>query len=143
MKNYFAYGSNLALAQMRRRCPDARVLGTGRIDGYRWIINSRGVATIVPSADALVWGTIFSLSLSDERSLDTYEGVGSGLYTKQYLPVETGNGQVECLVYVARDAREGTPRDEYVRRIQEGLRDANLPEEYVRKYITPLLQTTA
>ncbi|MCX8043882.1 MAG: gamma-glutamylcyclotransferase, partial [Desulfobacterota bacterium] len=137
---YFAYGSNLSRRQMRRRCPDARVVGTGRLDGYRWIINSRGFATIVPSENDVVWGTIFSISSSDERALDGYEGVSEGFYVKEYLPVAIGNEYVECLVYVARDANEGNPSKEYVRRIQEGLHDANLPEEYIQKYLNPFLQ---
>jgi len=59
MRNYFAYGSNLCRDQMRQRCPDAQVIQTGRLDGYRWIVNSRGYATIVVSAKDVVWGTVF------------------------------------------------------------------------------------
>lgn len=32
---YFAYGSNLNLDQMARRCPDAEPVGRVRLDGYR------------------------------------------------------------------------------------------------------------
>ena len=34
-KYYLAYGSNLNVKQMKSRCPDARVLGIGEIEGYR------------------------------------------------------------------------------------------------------------
>lgn len=32
-KIYLAYGSNMDLAQMKARCPGARLLGAGRLDG--------------------------------------------------------------------------------------------------------------
>ena len=35
MKRYYiAYGSNLNVPQMRWRCPDARIIGTGEIRDY-------------------------------------------------------------------------------------------------------------
>ncbi|KAL1648495.1 hypothetical protein SLS58_002250 [Diplodia intermedia] len=51
---YFAYGSNLWLDQMHRRCPSSVYLGVGRLHGsnssntgWRWIINERGYANVV------------------------------------------------------------------------------------------------
>ena len=32
---YLAYGSNLNVEQMKKRCPDAVVVGTAVLDGYR------------------------------------------------------------------------------------------------------------
>lgn len=35
MKRYYiAYGSNLNIRQMRRRCPSARIIGTAELHGY-------------------------------------------------------------------------------------------------------------
>ena len=34
-QTYFAYGSNLDAAQMRARCPSAKLLGAAILDGYR------------------------------------------------------------------------------------------------------------
>ncbi|ESZ95000.1 AIG2 family protein [Sclerotinia borealis F-4128] len=45
---YFAYGSNLSLTQMHTRCPHSTYYGLGVLYGYRWIINERGYANIVP-----------------------------------------------------------------------------------------------
>lgn len=50
-KYYIAYGSNLDVDQMLRRCPDAITIGSSTIDGYRLVFrgNSRsGVANIEP-----------------------------------------------------------------------------------------------
>ena len=34
-KMYIAYGSNMDLEQMQSRCPDAELLGTGRLENWR------------------------------------------------------------------------------------------------------------
>ncbi len=49
---YIAYGSNLNLSQMEKRCPGATVVGTGEVKGYELLF--RGVATIEPRENASV-----------------------------------------------------------------------------------------
>lgn len=34
-KYYIAYGSNMSTSQMALRCPDAKLVGTGWLNGYR------------------------------------------------------------------------------------------------------------
>ena len=57
-KLYFAYGSNMNLNQMAFRCPDAEVVDTVRLEGYRLAFRTNGggngVATILPKKEA-VW----------------------------------------------------------------------------------------
>jgi len=51
MALYFAYGSNMWRHQMAvQRCPGAEFSGVGLLRGWRFLINARGVATIVPEA---------------------------------------------------------------------------------------------
>lgn len=45
---YFAYGSNLALSQMELRCPSSPYVAPARLKSWRWQINKRGYANIVP-----------------------------------------------------------------------------------------------
>jgi gamma-glutamylcyclotransferase len=139
MKLYFAYGSNLWLDQMRKRCPDQSVFSHGVLKGYRWIITTRGVANIVKSVPDEVHGIIYEISESDEETLDRCEGVSNGDYYKKTVLVEAAGQQVNCLVYIDPTEEEGRPRQEYIKRINAGLIDAKLPEEYVigciRKFI--------
>ncbi|KAM3502387.1 hypothetical protein MY11210_009082 [Beauveria gryllotalpidicola] len=80
---YFAYGSNLCTAQMRARCPLSTAIGLGFLPGWRWIINSRGYANILPPCpssttttdDDGVYGLLYLLPPRDEESLDRFEGV--------------------------------------------------------------------
>ncbi|KAI1759455.1 hypothetical protein GGR53DRAFT_143210 [Hypoxylon sp. FL1150] len=48
---YFAYGSNLSTSQMRDRCPQSTPVALARLPGWKWIINTRGVANIVRDTD--------------------------------------------------------------------------------------------
>ena len=165
-KSYFGYGSNLWKDQMARRCPSSPFTGVGRLRGYRWIINSRGYANIAETGAGSdeVWGLIYDLAPADEVRLDVNEGVPYA-YEKAMIPVEFwAEGQlpggreataataataaavvVEMLVYIdyRRCSGEGNkPRDEYVHRMNQGIRDAlheGVPESYVngvvRRYI--------
>lgn len=54
---YIAYGSNMNIEQMARRCPTAKVVSSGWLEGYglRFKGGSYGsVATVEPSPDDLV-----------------------------------------------------------------------------------------
>src|SRR4051794_9122870 len=59
---YFAYGSNMIASQMARRCPGARLIGPALIRDYRFRINRRGVATVLPETAAIVRGALWSLT---------------------------------------------------------------------------------
>lgn len=120
---------------MKDRCPEHRVIGRGVLKGYRWIISKRGYANIVKSNRDEVHGVVYEISAADERTLDTKEGVQSGIYRKEMMNIDI-NGQIrECLVYVDPIIAEGTPKPEYVNRINHGILDSNLPLQYVKKYI--------
>lgn len=56
-KKYIAYGSNLNLEQMARRCPTARVVGKGEIKEHELLFRGSrfsAVATVEPKAGASV-----------------------------------------------------------------------------------------
>ncbi|EAQ91022.1 hypothetical protein CHGG_02957 [Chaetomium globosum CBS 148.51] len=86
---YFTYGSNLHIAQMADRCPESRFIGKGTLTGYRWQINSRGVANVVETGSHhdKVKGLVFEVTRADVRILDRYEGVRSGAYSRETLNV--------------------------------------------------------
>ncbi|KAF8466242.1 Butirosin biosynthesis, BtrG-like protein, partial [Kalaharituber pfeilii] len=158
---YFAYGSNLWHSQMSHRCPSSRLIGTGYLHGYRWIISARGYANVVPSHSPSpctsantdgTYGAIYTLSPTDLATLDLYEGVDVTpvpCYLKVTMPIrllsapgpEKGVDVIPCLVYVDPRTQEGVVREEYIRRINLGLRDAGLPKEWVRKVVRRWIPT--
>lgn len=102
-KLYAAYGSNMNIPQMQRRCRDAILVGTGDIENYE--LEFRYFANITKSFGHEVPVVIWSISEEDERNLDIYEGVSSGLYRKETVRVkmERLNDKVDLIcggVYV-------------------------------------------
>ncbi|MEO5915758.1 MAG: gamma-glutamylcyclotransferase family protein [Luteolibacter sp.] len=144
MKLYFAYGSNMWIEQMKARCPEHRKIGTALLSGYRWMITTRGYASVVEAKEDEVEGVLFELSESDERSMDNYEGVADGFYHKFELPVLCNGKSQLALVYIDPITEEGPPKEEYIGRINAGLADACLSNEYVlrqvRKFIPARVQ---
>jgi gamma-glutamylcyclotransferase (GGCT)/AIG2-like uncharacterized protein YtfP len=130
----FAYGSNMDEEQMRDRCPDATAVRTARLLSYLFIINSRGVATVVPAGSSTVHGVLWRITAECEARLDRYEGVKWGTYTKETLGVKAEDGQaIEALVYVARDSEPGEGRDGYVERIVAAAEHQGLPASYIEE----------
>lgn len=109
-RRYFAYGSNLCHRQMAYRCPAAQPAETVSLSGWRFIINRRGVATILPAPAFRVLGLIWHLTPDCEAALDEYEGVDSGFYHR----TELAAGDAPALLYLAADTRPGTPRPHYL-----------------------------
>ena len=136
---YFGYGSNLSKEQMAIRCPESKYYASGTLSGYSWLINERGYASIKPSESDFVLGEIFTLSQQDVDYLDIYESVEEGMYLKTNLSVQTSKGTIDCLVYIASDSTPGIAEEEYIERINLGIKSANLPDDYVQKAIRPFI----
>lgn len=86
-KYYFAYGSNLHLRQMKRRCPNSKFIGCARLSNYRWQINERGYANVLEAEGHWVDGLVYEIDQRDEAKLDINEGVSKNAYAKRYMPV--------------------------------------------------------
>ena len=106
---YFAFGSNLSTVQMLQRCPSSVPIGLGFLPGWRWIINDRGYANIIPRSQLSspfweafkestglrplggeedgVYGLLYLLPSQDEEALDVCEGV-PWAYGKMVMDVE-------------------------------------------------------
>ncbi|MEW6259137.1 MAG: gamma-glutamylcyclotransferase family protein [Thermodesulfobacteriota bacterium] len=135
MKRYFAYGSNMDRAQMNSRCPENRRIGKATLPGYRWIITTRGYANVVPCQEEAVEGVLYEISESDEAELDRYEGVASGCYEKKTVRILLNGDVTHAMIYVDPIVEEGCIEAEYVRRIENGIRDAELSPAYVERSI--------
>lgn len=141
MHRYFAYASNLSLRQMSRRCPSARVLATGFLDGYRMDFPRRsarwdnaGVAGVVASAGARVQGVVYGMSEEDLHALDVFEGVAVGQYRRVLVDVRLSDGgRMTVFTYFAAPESGGPfkPSQGYVDTMLEGARDHQLSKVLV------------
>jgi len=129
---YFAYGSNMDIAAMGRRCPASRPLGIARLARHRFAILQAGYATVVRDPSATVHGLLYDLALADVPALDRYEDLARGLYRKVVQPVlrEEG-GPVRALVYIGTGPSGGQPRPGYMEGVIAAARTAGLPAAYL------------
>jgi len=131
---YFAYGSNMDVDQMADRCPSAEIVGVCRLDGHRFLINSRGVATLIPDAAGYALGILWDLPPEDEQYLDEYEGVPT-YYQKHLVTVEAGREAIQALIYQATDETPGRSRRGYMEGIVAAARQHGFDEKYVAELI--------
>jgi gamma-glutamylcyclotransferase (GGCT)/AIG2-like uncharacterized protein YtfP len=129
---YFAFASNMDVAQMAERCDGAECLGAATLSGHRFRIGRRGYATVIAEPGAEVHGVLWSLDPRHEAALDVYEGIRHGLYRKVTLPVRTAAGAArEALVYVAGDPATGQTVPGYMERVVAAAELHGLPAPYV------------
>jgi len=135
-KKYIAYGSNLNLEQMARRCPTARVIGKGEIRDHELLFRgyrTSAVATVEPKAGSSVPVLIWEIGPEDERSLDIYEGYPR-LYDKEMLVVETEKGSESIMAYVMTEGHKiGVPSCHYLDTIIAGYQNAGFEVERLLK----------
>ena len=134
---YLAYGSNLNLDQMKFRCPDAKIIGTGKISDYELLFKGSltgSYLTIEKKPGAYVPVAIWETSEADERTLDVYEGCPRFYYKKLLtIPCRDKSGKVHnrtAYVYIMHEDRKiGVPRNEYVEACMEGYKAFGFDEE--------------
>ncbi|UXA12651.1 poly-gamma-glutamate hydrolase family protein [Mycobacterium sp. SMC-8] len=128
---YFAYGSNLCVQQMARRCPDATDPRPATLADHDWLINQRGVATVEPLAGSVVHGVVWRVSDRDLATLDSAEGVPVR-YRRDELTVMTERGPSSAWVYIDHRVEAGPPRPGYLERILAGARHHGLPHNWIQ-----------
>lgn len=134
---YAAYGSNMNLEQMARRCPTAKVANYGFIEGYKLIFRgapNNAYATIEPTEVEDRYGAtkvvVWEVQESDEQALDKYEGYPV-FYRKEHLQVHTFEDEYidDVMVYVMNEelCKEiNIPSPQYYQTIRKGYAQNNL-----------------
>ena len=132
MTLYFAYGSNMNRAAMRRRCPGAQAVGLARLDNYQFFVGIEGWGSVKPKPGATVHGVLWRLTPRDIAALHVYELLHAGLYDVRRLPVREGTRLLPAMIYLLRRRATGRPKPGYVEMIAAAARAWRLPEGYVR-----------
>ena len=132
---YFAYGSNLNLFQMKRRCKDSVFLKKYELKGYRLNFRSKyRAADIEKSKNSFVPGALFEISKSDEKKLDVYEDFPV-LYKKLYFPYY--NKQVMTYIMVNKSEFR-YPTERYLNVVKRGYKDCKLDMKYLKIALQPV-----
>ena len=132
---YFAYGSNLDLAQMAQRCPDAEIVGPVRLENYELRFRGSGFATVAPKKGSTVHGLVWKITPNCEQSLDRYEGYPHFYYkTELELPLAETGKKLTAFVYIMHEERKlGIPTSAYIRTCVDGYRQFGFDLKHLRK----------
>ena len=132
---YFAYGSNLNLFQMKRRCKDSVFVKKYELKGYRLNFRSKyRAADIEKSKNSLVPGALFEISKSDEKKLDVYEDYPI-LYKKLYFTYYNKT----VMTYIMVNKTEFRyPTERYLNVVKRGYTDCKLDTKYLKVALQPV-----
>ena len=127
---YFAYGSNLNLFQMKRRCRDSKFIKTIELKDFKLTFRSRyRAADIEPKKKSIVPGALFEISKSDEKKLDIYEDFPN-LYTKHYFHYY---GKKVMTYTMVNKSSFRYPTERYLNVVKKGYNDCKLDNLYLKK----------
>ena len=121
-KIYIAYGSNMDLEQMRHRCPDAQLLGTGLLEGWRLMFKGSktgAYATIEQEKGCTVPILLWRISAADEERLDLGKPHQRASGERTIQAVKTDEHGIRCgltrgMAYIMHEERKlGTPSIQY------------------------------
>lgn len=135
---YFGYGANLHPGWLRRRVPEAELLGPARLEGYRIAFRKRGrdgAARSDAQPDAApgtaLHGALYRLPPGGMARL----GAAGAGYVAREFTVVTRAGPRQATAWLARpdEVQEGLlPWDWYVGLIRAGALMLGLPADYQR-----------
>ena len=128
---YFAYGSNMNRPQMNFRCKSSSAVAIAKLPNWKFLINSRGVATLVPKNGKAAYGVVWAISRDNEKSLDYYEGVREKVYSKSEVEILIEEKKISTLIYIAEDQSPGVPRKGYLETVIEGAKSFNAHQEWL------------
>ena len=149
---YFAYGSNLNPERMRRRIPEARIVGRATLKGWRLV--ERLYADIEKSRGGSVDGVLYLVTPTELHRLDAYEGYPN-IYDCILVSVHaelmgnrTKRYRVPAFTYAmtenTRKERDGKPYPEDYRLIcSDGAQWHGIRDAFRRKDDPPFSHTLA
>jgi len=134
---YFAYGSNLNLFQMKRRCKDSFFLKKINLKDFRLTFRSKyRAADIEPKKNSIVPGGLFDISKSDEKKLDVYEDYPI-LYRKFYF---TYYGKKVMTYTMVKKTPFRFPTERYLNIVTKGYKDCKINNKYLKKALKNFLE---
>lgn len=122
-KIYIAYGSNMNIEQMKRRCPKAIPIGKAILENYK--LEFRGVANIIKCKGKKVPIALWYITDECEKSLDRYEGYPR-LYRKEFIPITINGNKENAMVYVMNLGNIAAPNINYLNIIKQGYKDFDI-----------------
>lgn len=141
---YFAYGSNMATARLRKRIPSCKPLSIATLPDHTLRFHKRGkdgsgkCNAFAGGGGNSVIGVLFSFDLAEQVDLDRAEGVGRGYERAEVTVIKDQNCTQKAMTYLATaDYIDGKlqPYGWYKNFVLAGGWEHGLPPEYIAEYI--------
>lgn len=139
MKYYLAYGSNLDTTSFYKRCPNAKLVTTATMQGYKLSFKrlnelSNTYLTIEKDESSEIPIAIYKISTEDEKALDYYESIHTNLYYKVETELLLHNQRVLTLTYIMNDSSiYGLPSDDYYKLVRKGYMEHDFDIKYLEE----------
>ncbi|MFI4937449.1 MAG: gamma-glutamylcyclotransferase family protein [Candidatus Berkiellales bacterium] len=153
--SYFAYGSNLDIAQMKERIGDCVVPKSAKLTGYQLAFNKKsqerhcGVANLVYTgnpADAIE-GMIYQISEEQLHELDMHEGFEINTpeknpegYKRQEITLADGSKAIAYIANVRNANSSLKPNAAYMKLLLSARKNGFISEGYFNKLLDVELQ---
>mgnify|MGYP000411540438 FL=1 len=135
MQYYFAYGSNLHHAQMKRRCRKCKYIKKYILDDYQLTFrNNGGWADIEKKVGKKVYGALYTISKCAEKRLDIYEDYPN-LYKKIYFRYKGNKVMTYTMV---KKTKLVPPTERYLNIVKKGYKDCKLSIRSLKVALMPL-----
>ena len=123
MNYYFAYGSNLHHAQMKKRCAKCSFIKKYILHDYQLTFRSKyGACDIEKKKGKKVYGALYIISKSAERRLDIYEEYPI-LYKKIYFSYKENRVMTYTMV---KKTKLVPPTKRYLNVVKQGYKDCKI-----------------
>lgn len=145
-KYYLAYGSNLNVEEMKKRCPFAKPVGRSVIKDYRLAYKGTkqiSYLTIEPCEDSIVPVGVYEITPMDELNLDYYEGVPT-LYSKEKITVQLNDQPIEAIVYIMNPIYSyNLPSNYYIERCLTGYTNFHFDKNILKQALENTIENIA
>lgn len=134
---YLAYGSNLNILDMQKRCPSAKIVGHCFLKNYE--LAYWHYLTIIPKPGKVVPLGVWEINEADLPSLDYYEAYPE-LYYKKELKVKVNQIELTALIYIMQETRiNELPTKDYVSCCLKGYNDFAFNTKYLDEALAKCL----
>ncbi len=145
---YFAYGSNMSTARLKKRMPSCQPMGIATLPRHVLRFHKRSTDksgkcnAFATDDDREVIGVLFSFDPKDRPKLDEAEGAGKGYNAATVTVINEAGRRRKVLTYLATadyidDALK--PYTWYKEHVLAGSKEHRLPAEYVSTFIEPVV----
>lgn len=137
-KYYIAYGSNLNVNQMKRRCPESKIIGKGFINNYELLFKGSftgAYLTIEKKKGGKVPIAIWQVSKQDELNLDIYEGYPKFYYKKNF-EIKNNDKKTKAFAYIMHEERKiNIPSEYYINTCIDGYKFFDFDIKFLKNAI--------